>query len=159
VLPSDDKSNSDKNKMVAAAEKRENEVTITVNNIRGNEEQNNIPVEANAKESVKRQDKQKDHCDDNNSSNNINQIPNKHSIKLNIPSVSISDVEIELEKLEISSSKTESIEGELSRLAISQPGDSEGKLSERSPVGHERSYKHKRNPYAVSLPICCLRIY
>lgn len=140
VLPSDNY----KNKMVAAAEKNENEVTITVNN---------IPVEENAKESVKRQDKQKDHSD------GINEIPIKHSTKLNIPSVSISDVEIELEKLEISSSKTESIEGELTKLVISQPGDSEGKLSERSPVGNERSHKNNYNPYTVSLPICCLRIY
>lgn len=82
----------------------------------------------------------------------------KPDFKDNIPSASICGVEVKLEKLEITCSETKSIEGQMKKLAISASGDDKGRLSERSPVGNERTHRQSYNPYAVSLPAFCLRV-
>lgn len=150
------------NKMVAETDSNENETTVCVTNNRGSKEQNSNEDEVNLKDLSSRQEKQEELSDDDNSSDDSGEdrceLPKKPALKDNTPSVSISDVEIKLEELEITCSETRSIEGQLKKLAISPSGTDKGGLSERSPVGNERPHRHNYNPYAVSLPVCCLMI-
>jgi hypothetical protein len=156
VLPSDDCDKnvntvgtvSSKNKTAAGTENKENEITVCVTSSRGSKEQNNSQDEVNVNEELSsRQEIKKDLSDNGTSNDCSNEDKSKeHPEK---PAVSVSDVEIKLEKLEITCSETEGIEGQLKKLAINS-SDGDGKLSERSPMGNERLHRHSYKPYAVS---------
>jgi hypothetical protein len=146
----------DKNKMTFETENKENEVT----NSKGRKEQiqrpNETSVAKTEEDFINKQEKQEGLSDDGDGDSedrtelHNEEVPKKPVLEVNIPSASISDIEIQLKKLEITNSETKSIEGKLKELAISQPADDTGKLCERSPVGNEKHCRQSYHPYSVS---------
>jgi hypothetical protein len=67
--------------------------------------------------------------------------------KEDVPSISVSDVEIRLKNLEITPSETKNIEVKLKKLTVTLP---EGELCERSPIGNEKCRRNNYSPYSVS---------
>jgi hypothetical protein len=63
-----------------------------------------------------------------------------------VPSVSVSDVEIQLKNLEITPSETRNIEVKLRKLTVTLP---EEELCERSPIGSDKCHRSNYSPYSV----------
>jgi hypothetical protein len=139
-----------KNKLADIRENKENEMSLT--NSKGIKKQieNQSTDTKRENDFSSRRDKQKDLSEDYRNSGKNGEDACQEQ-KEEDPSISISDVEIQMKNIKIAACETRNIEGQLKKLEISVP---ERELCERSPMGNEKRHIHNYSPYAVSSLIC-----
>jgi hypothetical protein len=145
---------SGKNKIADSIENKDNEM-ITNSKGRKKQIENQATVTEREKDFSSRHEKQKELSEDYSSSEENGEDECQEQ-KEDVPSISVSDVEIQLKNLEITPCETKNIEGQLKKLAISLP---EGELCERSPMGNDKHHRNNYNPYVVSSPFCFSAVY
>ncbi|XP_023727597.1 uncharacterized protein LOC111875517 isoform X2 [Cryptotermes secundus] len=140
---------SGKNEVADDIENKENEMSLT--NSKGIKKETGRKATATKREkdSSNRHDKKGLPEDYSNSEENCEDECQEQKGK--VPSVSVSDDEIQLKNFEITASETKNIEGQLKKLAISVPEE----LCERSPMGNEKRHINNYSPYAVSSKVLC----
>jgi hypothetical protein len=140
---------SGKNKIADSTDNKENEMSLT--NSKGIKKQveNRGSDDNREKDFSSSHEKQKELSEDC-SNNEENDEDERQEQKEEVPSVSVSDIEIQLKNIEITPCETKNIERQLETLAISVPA---GELCERSPVGNEKRYSNNYCTYAVSSPL------
>jgi hypothetical protein len=136
---------SGSNNVANSTKDKENETCITISNGRSKESVNEANLRKREEDTSSHEKPEEPSGECNN--NEENREDECEEPKEVVPSISVSDVEIQLKNLEITPSKTRNIEVELNKLTVAQP---EVALCERSPIGSEKCHRSNYSPYSVS---------